>query len=492
MRIRETPFILWLLGVGASLLFIGVAAALYGPSILLFSGAVALVIFLSYWLDLGIYVMVFLAPMIGWEFRADSFTSLIGSSLAGFHVPMVDLWTILLLIAYGVYLIRKWLVGEKHRINVPGLGLYSLFLASAVFSLMNAHPWELSSSIGYIVRFPLFMYLGYVVLGTNIIRHKFTLDQALKIYAWVAFFGACMGLLSLVLGVYGLGGLHRAVPFAIYGWQPFSYGSIGYGHILMAEMLTTALPVMVYLAYRGENAYHMFKYICMSIFTGVICLLTFSRAGWVTLFLQVGVFLYLVRGSINWKKVKKFIPALVIAFIPFAAYMALFLKSGIVSSSNSARIALTDIGWNLFLEHPILGQGIGTFIDRLRETYYFIYEFGDPIEAHSIVTKIMAEQGMLGIVTFTLFIGWILRSFYIRMTREQYSIDARIAAFLSFFLVLSPLIFQLFNTQYYSARMWVPIMLALSINLLYRDEKEFPLFYTHFRPDKYKIETDIT
>ena len=493
MEKRTRSHIIRLLLFVAFLLFVSVAAFMKGALILLVIGLGGGIILLSYRLDIGLYIMVFLTPLIGWQFHADYFRSFLGdnSSLLEFYVPMVDFWTIILMIAYAVYLLRKWLKGEKHKITLPGIGLFTLFLLSAVLSLFNVSGSEFGTSISYIIRFPLFIYVGYIILGTNIIRDKIILDRALSVYAWVGCAGALMGLVSLFVGSYGVGGLHRAVPLSIFGWAPLSYVNIAYGPILLAEMLTTAFPVMLYLAYRAKQESERMLYLSMSALTAVITLLTFSRSGWLTLMFEISLCAYFMRTSIPWDKVKKFLPIAGVVVVPLAIYMLLFLRTTVVSSSNSTRLALTQIGWELFLEHPVLGQGVGTFLDRLSEVRFFLYEFGEPIDAHSILTKISTEQGVVGIITFALFIGWVCTSIYTRMKDNDYSPRARMVALLSFFLVAAPIFFQLFNTQYYSARMWIPIVFAMSMNLVYRDESKNALVYTHFRPDKYKIERKI-
>jgi len=173
-------------------------------------------------------------------------------------------------------------------------------------------------------------------------------------------------------------------------------------------------------------------------------------------------------------------------FALFALYMLSTLSSSVVASSNSARIVLTEIGWEYFLEKPIFGQGIGRYEVILEDVGFFTYHFGDPIDAHSILTKISTEQGIVGLLTFGLFVGWIIISIYKRMQHEGFSSRARIAAFLSFFLILTPLIFQLFNTQYYAARMWVPFMLALSLVFLYRHDRSSVSAYVSFLPERKK------
>jgi len=471
---------------------IGILSAFMGPMVIVFAILIALILFLSYRLDIGLYIMVILTPMVGWQFHAESFRAWLSAypQLISFYAPMVDIWAVLLLIAYGVYLVREVTHGRRHTIYMPGARWYGLFVLAGIISVMFLPASDMVIGLKYLIRFPIFVYLAFVVLGTNIIREHSIMDRVLRIYAYVGLGAAIMGFVSLFLGIQQVEGLFRAVPFGIGGWDPLNYGDTRYGHILLAEVLTVAIPVMMYLAYRARTSYELAKFGSMSIFTAVVCLLTFSRAGWLTLAFQVVVFGYLFRHAIPWHRAKRYFLPVGIVLAPFVVYMLWFLQSGTVSSSNSARVMLADIGWHMFVENPVTGAGMGMFTERLAEIHLFAYEFGDAIDQHSIVIKILSETGIIGFVTFVLFIFWVLSIIYRRLKDYDYSLEARAGAFLSFFLIASALFFQLFNTQYYSARMWVPIMLAISMSIYYRYEKKHAsaLF---FQSHKHKVDMEI-
>ncbi len=483
------PFVM---SIAACFLIFFWNAVTRGSLVLAGLSAILIVLFFSYYLEFGLYILIILYPLIGWELHLDTLKGVLGSSSTAldFYAPMVDVWAVFMIGTYGIYLVRKWLMGEKHRIYLPQLRWYALFILSAALSLVNVSGWELHASISYLIRFVLFVYVGYVVLGTNIIRSKEIFRRALTVALGISVVGAFLGLASFVVGGSGMAGVYRAVPIKILGWAPFNYDLVS-GHILLAEILVVAFPIGLYLMLTAKKESQKLWYGIAAGICGVTALLTFSRASWVTLIFALALAAYLFRSVINWKKIKKYIYMGIICSIPAVLYMVTFLQSGVVSSSNSTRIILTEVAWKFFLEHPILGQGIGTFVSRLTDVYLFTYEFGDPIDAHSIVTKIMAEQGLLGIITFGLFIGSVLYAMYTRSHNQSYDRDARAASYLSIFLVTIPVVFQLFNTQYYSARMWVPIMLAIAGHLVYRHEHEKSGYYTHFRPDKYKIDTEV-
>ncbi|MBI2436499.1 MAG: O-antigen ligase family protein [Candidatus Magasanikbacteria bacterium] len=474
---KQTPFIIWFAWVLAILGFLAVLVVSKGFLLLLCILLIAGILLLSFYLEYGLYILVFLAPMMHWTFRLESFRFFLQDyfpQFLGFFAPMVDVWAVALLIAFGVNCVYRWLNGERQTIYLPGLFVYALFLFSAFLSISNVYPWEVVSSLKYIIRFPLFVYIGYLVLGTNLINQKYILKNALLFFLGSALLGALMGFVSLILGVYTQGGLHRAVPFAIGSWMPF-----GDQHIFLAEVITVALPIVMYFWYSEKDISKKFLYACIGIFMFLISLATFSRAGWLTMVMQVCVFGFLMRKSIDWLSIIRRWIWLLIVSIPFVWYMFIFLGSKIVASSNEARIALADIAWHLFKTHPIIGQGVGTFVDRVSDIYLFVYEFGTPIDAHSIVSKLTAEQGLFGLFTFSLFIVWILYRIYHRMRDARHTEQARLIAFLSFFL------------QYYSAKMWVPIMLAIAQGVLYKQEKEKMSAYIYFEPERNKIKTDV-
>ena len=414
---------------------------------------------LSYHLNLGLYVLAFLAPMMHWTFYLNNFRFLFEDypQLLGFFAPVVDVWAVVLLLAFVLYAIRQLVQGKDVNLRLPGINFYGLFLLSAVFSLTNVLPGELWSSVKYIIRFPLFVYLGYVVLGTSIIHSKQIWENTLKSFLMSTTLGAFMGFASILLGVWGLAGFRRAVPFAIGGWMPF-----GDQHIFLAEILVVAILIALYFLNKNKQEKNKnLQWISLIVFLIFICLATLSRAGWLTLFVELTLFVYLFRTKIDIKKIYKKILLAIILLSPFLLYMAIFLTTKVVTLSNAARFALTEISWYLFELKFILGQGVGTFIARVSEINYFVYEFGIPIDAHSVVSKIMSEQGLVGLITFGLFVFWIIKNLYKNFNPKNLNGDSLSAA-LGILMVVGILFFQLFSTQYYSAKMWVPIMLAIS------------------------------
>jgi O-antigen ligase len=99
----------------------------------------------------------------------------------------------------------------------------------------------------------------------------------------------------------------------------------------------------------------------------------------------------------------------------------------------------------------------------------FRAKFGDPLESHGIIQKVMAENGALGLIGFVMFVILIFKYMYQGLMKMQkYDL-------LYLYLVLagvSVFIFEIFNTSYYKGKLWFPIAIALvGVNIYLEKEK---------------------
>ncbi|MFA7653483.1 MAG: O-antigen ligase family protein [Candidatus Magasanikbacteria bacterium] len=461
-----------------ALAFLGVWVYFKGQAILVFAGVAVGLWILSYYLEWGWYVLVALSPFINWEIYLGGYRKLFENYplIARMHAPAVEFWAVLLLIAFGLNLVRRILLGQGFSLKFPLWKYFALFVLSAFVSIINLAPWDKSGGVKYILHFILLFYFGYLMLGANIISSKKIWESSLKILVGAGLLSAVMGLASLIMGMWQYGGFRRAVPFALGSWMP-----LGDQHIFLAEVLTVAFPIAVYFWYKNRLSKFWFV---SALFILIIGLLTLSRAGWITFLVEAIVLWFIFRSRINWSEAAEKWWWLLVIFVPIVAYLGYFLlTSSTVSSSNSARMEITRIAWYYSLRHPLIGNGVGGFVNIVGENRAFILDFGDPTDALGIVQKLSAEMGLLGIITFGLFIGMILKrvsggmSSIVILSGSEESLkqsrrdpsaspqDDRLFTpekLLCLFLVLSPLIFQLFNTQFYSSKMWVPIALAVA------------------------------
>jgi len=169
----------------------------------------AILIFFTRELTLGLYLIALLYPFIYLQLW-------IGREI---NVPYVDLIAMFVFAAWflkSIYLWKK--KGQKLTLkNFPGLFYFIPFIIAACLSLTNVE--NLGLGIKYILRPLVFFYLMFVVLPYNIINSKKILFNVFKILYFVGIIVSLMGLWSLIF--YKAPGLfHRAVPISIFGINP--------------------------------------------------------------------------------------------------------------------------------------------------------------------------------------------------------------------------------------------------------------------------------
>jgi len=430
------------------------------------------------------YLLIFLAPFIGlvMDWHSFDWTRQI-PYLGSFDAPVADFLAMIVLA--GVFL-KLLLLSfsrchsehseESSRNNIAqisrlskilhftqddkiGLLFFLPFFIISALSLWQVAPDQFNTSLKYLLRPILFFYLMWVALPIILIDSEKILNKAIKIFFCAGSLSAVMGFISLFSGQSIFGFWQRATPISFWGLAP-----LGFNHNLLAEVLVAALPLAFYLFVRHFGQAKKF-YFFSALLIATIALLTFARAAWLALAAQLLIYFLLSHnGQEKLHHLRQWaLPALLI--IPLAVYMFLFSISPIVQSSNSTRLDLTGIAWTYFKLHPWLGNGVGTFVPLVESTRLFTMEYGDPLDAHGVIQKIMAEQGLLGLIAFFVFVGWVLA----RIWRGWKTVvpDNKLLLLCFFMSVSGSLVYQLFNTSYYNAHLWLPVGLALAAVKLY-------------------------
>ncbi len=375
--------------------------------------------------------------------------------LSSVSAPFVDIVAILLLLSI---LIAWWLsvirVGDLWCAFKESLGgWYSVFLLSGLVALFLS-PTYPPSMIKYLLRPMLFAYICFAWLPVLLIDTKNTLIRVLHIWWWLGLAMSVFGFISLFVTTAGRG-WHGAVPFAIGNFVP-----LGTNHNSLAEPLVAIVPVAVYMVFFAQKKWRQW-YLAGTLFIIAITLLTLSRAAWIAVGAELIIFfLSYRREALHWVKQqnKHFFIGIVAVFVLIVGYMGFFLNSHVVSSSDTSRVAMNDIAFFLFERHPWFGYGPGQFIEQLGQTYVFTINFGAPLDAHGFLQKIGVEEGIFGLITFCLFLGLVLWRVY----RARHEVDTVRLIELLFLMVLGAIIFQLFDTSYFIANMWLPIGVSLA------------------------------
>jgi len=393
----------------------------------------------------GIYAMAALHPFIYWQI-------FFGGDL---NVPYVDVVALLLFVAWVIKVVVEYLRGGQPLTakNFPGFGLFVLFFIAGALSLINAPDWL--AGLKYLLRPLSFFYLMFVLLPFNLIRDLKILKNTLWILYGVGMVAALMGLWSLIFPAsHEL--LRRALPPLFNGFNP-----LGSSHNVLAEVLVSIIP-LGWLLFETDGPGRRQRWLFLGlILMIVINLMTFSRAGWLALALEA-VMLAVFYYRRHWRKIVGVLAAVVVLLWPLWLLVGQFLSSPTVQSSNTNRWQLTEIAWQSFKAHPLIGAGAGTFIQQVAQDEWYLLDFGSPLEAHGVVQKLMAEMGILGLLTFAALLGycfWYLWRTYRHLPPQS---NWRLVILCLGMSAAGSAFFQLFNTSYFISKMWLPIGVAMA------------------------------
>lgn len=447
------------LGAAAILLFWSLLLLLPLQMFLSF-GLVLLVTFLViafvFKLELLFYILTTVSFFSGWEISFSKYEWARNVVyLSSVNAPLGDFIGVMLfgLSFLAIIFGRLHPAWKDKKILIKISGLYGLFLLWALLCALLAtdHSWLFS--LKYLLRNMIFVYLVFVVMPVILIDKLETVKNILKIWFGIGLAAALFGFSSLYF--FAQSGWPRVTPYGIAGFAP-----LGYNHNLIAEMLVVVLPAGLYLFLKAKTDQQKQWYLSGIIVTLLAALLTLSRAAWLTIFAQVGVLLVVYYSEIK-AKIKKInylnFYLLLLGAVIFG-YMVFFLTSPIVQSSTSSRYAMTDISFFLANRSPIHGYGPGMFENLLGSVRDWTQEFGETLDAHGIMQKVSVEDGYIGLALILIFLAYLFKKLWLVYLVS----DDKELYMILFMSVVGAVVFQFFNTSYFSSVMWLPIGLALS------------------------------
>lgn len=454
---------------------VGAICIALGFGLSVWSALVAVIVLLIAWRApyAMFYLAIFAAPFIGWIVSLSTGTVELGERAFGgsIDVPLCDLIALIALAAWAFRLLFVW-HKRKQTDWKPWLplgvsfGLLVLAHMISLFSIAEPNPLLV---IKYSLRPVLFSYIAWVLLPTNFLRSRRRLLTTLGLLITSGVIFAFDGLRSLFVFD---GGLHRARPLPLFGISP-----IGTNHNVLAEWLVFIAPITLCVAELVDDKRRKRLLYGIAAFITLIALLTFARSAWITLIVQAAWLLYLNYGRELRRHWQKLVTGLVL-LSPLAIYTVLFSSRTEVQSSTDSRSMMAGIAWSLFKNSPWIGVGAGTFADRIGATWLFAYEFGVPLDSHGILQKLLAETGLLGFSAFVFVL--IVLGRWLWRTWKAFKIDSierRAYACLVVGLI-GAFSYQLFNTTYWSAKLWLPVGIAFAGArvLLVRERAQDPDF----------------
>ncbi len=383
--------------------------------------------------------------------------------IAALDAPVADFIALLLILTSVILLFGarqpNWRAIKKTL--HPAIWFYLAFLGIAMVSTAFAYDHNTAESLRYFLRFYLFPFIAFILVPIFFVREPKQLLKIFNIWFGVGVAVALYGLSSLF--VVAQSGWLRVTPYSLFGLAP-----LGFNHNQIAEVLVAIAPIGVFLSRVFPHRRKMYMWGTSLIVA--TALLTFSRAAWLTLILQA-----VVGGYIYKEKAKEWVHCRAGWFIFSAALIAcvsglmfIFLQSGTVQSSTSARMETTRAVLFYFQKSPLIGYGPGMYLHIVGTTWALVQEFGEPLDAHGVIQKVLSETGFVGLgLMFTFFGLCLYRLFAIERS------SAGLDKYLFTALLLSAggaVFFQLFNTSYFSGVMWMPVGVALCAMMMKHKE----------------------
>jgi len=430
----------------------------YNSMSLYFFGALAFVAVYAFFYFqplIALYGLVLFYPFLQWQVHFGSL-----------NVPISDMIGAILFLVFVIQTLAK-MIGKEWRFvkeDYPAWQYMVLFISIGLLSLINVQT-GLLASIKFLIRPMAFFYLVYVLLPIHYIRKVHQLKNSMSII-----FG--LGTVLALGGVYMI--MISNLPIQSRQALPFGYGSfypLGANHNLLAEILVGTFTVGLAFFMAEKDILKRNIYLALAGLIAAVDFLTFSRAGWLGLIAATAVFVWLKYHKEIIKKYLK--PAVLISLlmtIPIGLMLYLLSTSAIVQSSNMNRLKLADIALTLFKDHPLIGNGVGTYYTYVEQVRAYIIEYGAPLDAHGVLFKVLGEMGTLGVISFLLFI-WVLFSGIYRNYREveKNSDSIFVAGLIS--SACGMFVFELFNTSYYQGILWLFVGLSVAgLNILKRSE----------------------
>jgi len=298
---------------------------------------------------------------------------------------------LLLSVLEGVYM--GGITLRRTSVDVPLL----LFIAYGVLNALTSLYWAVS-------RDELFLLCDFVIvyiIGVRILsREKNTLRFSMSVV-----------ILSAALSLYSIVALLSSqASTAIRG--PF----VNQNHF--AGWLEMCLPLSLSLAFfsRGERKGYKPLFFFFSILIGLALLLTLSRGGVVSMAcaLIISSLFMVSTGLLSGRSATILLFPLILLLFGYLTGLDPLVRRfslGDVGISSAARFSMWSAAGQVFLQHPLMGSGMGTFA-WLYPRFRPIEVFNKVEHAHNEYLQILAEMGAVGFLLMAVCAYIFFKSFF--------------------------------------------------------------------------------
>lgn len=225
----------------------------------------------------------------------------------------------------------------------------------------------------------------------------------------ISMLGMCLGIACLIYQ--GLSGDRRAAGF--FG-HPMTFA--GYLSMYLPIFLVCFLDGKVFKKYNWLTGLAFFAGCAALIFNG-------TRGAWLAV-LPVFGFILLFYISQKNKAAIVCLALLVAAGFGLTYNKAFMARVSTITStkyqSNTERLLIWQSAYNMFLDHPVLGVGLGQYKDNYQKKY-ISPKAKEPYitHAHNNFLHMLAENGMVGFLGFVGMIGYFMYAPFMRFWKNH-------------------------------------------------------------------------
>ncbi|HEY6286286.1 MAG TPA: O-antigen ligase family protein [Ktedonobacteraceae bacterium] len=389
---------------------------------------------LTAWVCIAIAIFLLLAPPMPWNIRLTLYAALLVWTILR---PRVALYLIPICVPWGsldfielqglrlnsadilvIFLAIGWLMSfglhqnagprDREASHIPSYLVMALLALVGTMVLSATVALNVSSSLKEISKW--LEVVVVILLGSQYLRSR---RQIWIIVALICLAGISQAFYGYFQAFFNLGpqSFIRDASLRVYGTfdQPNPYA----GYINIPLSITLALTLL------GRNWVTRILAGLTAIILGVAEYLSQSRGGEIAL---AAALIFIVLAGMP--RIRVLTRALIVLFlgifaallagwIPISAFNPLlrFLGAAQISFTNPSsqdystaeRLAHWIAGLHMFMDHPVLGVGIGNYPDAYSR--YFITIFTASLgHAHNYYINIAAETGSIGLIAFLLFL----------------------------------------------------------------------------------------
>jgi O-antigen ligase len=250
---------------------------------------------------------------------------------------------------------------------------------------------------------------------------SFRTHQDLKFVTW---FLMGFGFLIAVLGI----AQDYTSHYVLFWFRPLTEGGNPFGPYVdrdhFAGFMELIVPVgMSLIALRGIRREQVPFVGILTLVPIVALVLTASRGGIVALLVEVGLLVMLMRIRQARFQAATIAAVLlgalaVLGWLGAGAALDKIKSSSIQDISADRRVTMLKGAWRIFLDHPLVGSGLGTMV-AVYPKYETLYDGKIVDHVHDDYAEALAETGIAGGLCGLIFILLLFRESKRRLSEEQ-------------------------------------------------------------------------